>query len=66
LGAFQARASGSTELIVPTLDEMLARDNALLRMALTKIKDRAATRKDRDRDLGAVWLMADEALRVKP
>jgi hypothetical protein len=53
-------------LIVPTLDEMLARDNALLRMALTKIKDRAATRKDRDRDLRAIWLMADEALRAKP
>ena len=53
-------------MIVPTLEEMLARDNALLRLALTKIKDRAATRKDRDRDIGAVWLMADEVLRAKP
>lgn len=51
---------------MPTLEEMLARDNALLRAALTKIKDRAAARKDRDRDLGAVWLMADETLRAKP
>jgi hypothetical protein len=53
-------------LIVPTLDELLARDNGLLRMALVKIKDRAATRKDRDRDLGAVWVMADGALRSAP
>jgi hypothetical protein len=66
LAAFPARASASTGLIVPTLDEILARDNALLRLALTKIKDRAATRKDRDRDLGAVWFMADDALRAKP
>jgi hypothetical protein len=51
---------------MPTLDEMLARDNALLRMALTKIKDRAAVRKDRDRDIGAVWVMADGALRATP
>ena len=51
---------------MPTLDELLARDNGLLRMALVKIKDRAATRKDRDRDLGAVWVMADGALRAAP
>jgi hypothetical protein len=65
LAAFPARASASSGLIVPTLDEMLARNNALLRLALTKIKDRAAARKDRDRDLGAIWLIADEALQAK-
>jgi hypothetical protein len=51
---------------VPTLDEMLARDNAILRMALVKIKNRADRRKDTDRDIGGVWLIADEALRAKP
>jgi hypothetical protein len=65
LAAFPARAPGSTGLIVPTLDEMLARDNALFRMALVKIKNRADQRKDTDRDIGAVWLIADEALRTK-
>jgi hypothetical protein len=51
---------------VPTLDEMLARDNALFRMALVKIKNRSDQRKDTDRDIGAIWLIAEEALRAKP
>ncbi len=51
---------------MPTLDEMLARDNALLRMALVKIKNRSDQRKNTDRDIGAVWLIAEDALRPKP
>ena len=51
---------------MPTLDEMLARDNALLRMAVVRIKNRADQRKDTDRDIGAIWLIAEDALRAKP
>jgi hypothetical protein len=51
---------------MPTLDEMLARDNAILRTALVKVKNRSDPRKDTDRDIGAIWLIAEDALRAKP
>jgi hypothetical protein len=49
--------------LMTTIEELLSQDNARLRMSLLKIKDRASARKEMDRDMGAIWMLADDALR---
>jgi hypothetical protein len=54
----------SMSKLLTTIEELLSQDNARLRIALLKIKDRASVRKETDREIGAIWMLADDALRV--
>ena len=50
--------------VLTTIEELLSQDNARLPISLLKIQDRAAVRKETERDIGAIWLLADDALRM--